>query len=178
MASTEAVVTSPTIDTFDLARWRWHLEGDVEVRRMPRLAESLSNSDGVLHYRIDGLIDDNGHPGADLRLHARLQLVCQRCNGMLEFALDRTTRFRFVANEQELNALPIQDDEIDAIIGSHTFNLYEWIEEEAILSLPLVPRHDECSLPTLQSDDTNTAARPNPFAVLTELKNAGNGERH
>ncbi len=77
-------------------------------------------------------------------LKGRLQLICQRCNAPLDFDLDRTTRFRFVANEEELNALPIEDDEIETIVGSGSMSVHDWIEDEAILSLPLVPRHDEC----------------------------------
>lgn len=167
---------SPTVDTFELARSRMQLDGEVEVQRLPRLAESLTSADGALRYRIDGLIDDGGHPGADLHLAGRLQLACQRCNNALEFALDRTTRFRFVAREEELNALPIEDDEVDAVVGSRTLNLYDWIEEEAILSLPLVPRHADCS-PPLQPDPEADRATRNPFAVLAALKSGG-GEPH
>ena len=78
----------------------------------------------------------------------RLQLICQRCNAPLDFELDRTTRFRFVATEEELNALPIEDDEIEVIVGSRSMSVHDWVEDEAILSLPLVPRHGECSAPS------------------------------
>ncbi len=52
-------------------------------------------------------------------------------------------------------------------------DLAAWIEDEAILSLPLVPRHEDCE-PTLPAHSAGHAApdRPNPFAVLAELKRA------
>lgn len=167
----------PSIDAFDFARSGGHLEGDVEVAQLPRLAESLINTDAILHYRIDGLIDDQGHLGAQMQLNGQLSLICQRCNAPLTFDLNRTTRFRFVSSEQELNALPIED-EADAVIGSQAMDVIAWVEDEAILSLPLVPRHQECSL-AVPIEVSGDAAHRNPFAELAAaLKNGGNNGQH
>ena len=168
-------VPSPTIDTFQLARSRQRIDGEVEIARLPRLAEYLTATGGVLRYRIDGVIDDLGHPAADMRLQGRLQLICQRCNAPLEFELDRTTRFRFVGTEEELNSLPIEDDEVDAAVGSPALNIHDWVEDEAILSLPLVPRHDACSPPLNPGGHQRAAKPPNAFAALPGLLNDGNG---
>ncbi len=172
-------VLSPTIDSFELARAGRRIEGEVAIARMPRLAEFVTTPQGNVRYGIAGLIDDEGHPAADLHLDARLQLICQRCNAPLDFDLDRTTRFRFVASEEELNALPIEDDEIDAIVGSRAMSVYDWIEDEAILSLPLVPRHEECSAPVTSDEAPSAVTTPNPFAVLLALRGDDDGtKRH
>lgn len=167
--------TSPTIDAFEFARSQAHLEAEVPVAQLARLAESLFSTDGVLRYRIDGLIDDAGRPGAEMRLQANLSLVCQRCNEPLPFDLDRTTHFRFVRSEEELNALPVEDDEIDAVVGSRAMDVIAWIEDEAILSLPLVPRHLSCSMPSELGGAEDPVQRANPFAELVALKHR-NGE--
>ena len=172
-------IPSPTIDSFELARSGRRIKGEVAIARLPRLAEFVTTAQGDLRYEIDGLIDDEGHPAADLHLNGRLRLICQRCNAALEFELNRTTRFRFVATEEELNSLPIEDDEIDAIMGSRNMSIHEWVEDEAILSLPLVPRHDECSAPLKADDGPAAVAAPNPFAVLLGLRNDDDGtKRH
>ena len=169
--------TSPTIDSFAFARTGRRVEGEVAVAQLPRLAEFIAASEGVLHYEIGGLIDDDGHPAADLHLKGQLNLICQRCNAPLEFGIDRTTRFRFVATEEELNSLPIEDDEIDAVVASRNMNIHDWVEDEAILSLPLVPRHDGCTAP-LSSDDVATPApASNPFAVLLALRDDDGGSK-
>ena len=50
-----------------------------------------------------------------------------------------------MASEEELNALPLDDDdEAEAIVGGRSTDIAAWLEDEAILSLPLVPRHDDC----------------------------------
>ena len=162
--------SSPTIDSFELARSGRRLEGEVAIAQLPRLAEFVTTQQRDLRYKINGLIDGEGHPAADLYLHGQLQLICQRCNAPLDFELDRTTRFRFVATEKDLNSLPIEDDEVDAIVGSQTMNIHDWVEDEAILSLPLVPRHDECSAPLNSEDAPNAVTAPNPFAVLLALR--------
>ena len=166
-----------TIDAWELARSRARIEGQVAIDQLPRLVESLALAEGVLRYRVAGWVDGAGHSGADLHLAATLQLACQRCNGALEFALDRVARFRFIASEEELNRLPVEDDEIDAVVGSQAMNLNEWLEDETILSLPLVPRHETCSVPAQPNDTVAPEARPNPFAELAALTRNGSGNR-
>jgi len=162
--------TSPTIDSFAFARAGRQLKGDVAVVQLPRLAEFVTASDGALHYEIEGLIDDDGHPAANLYLKGQLNLICQRCNAPLQFSIDRTTQFRFVASEEELNSLPIEDDDTDAVVGSRNMSIHDWVEEEAILSLPLVPRHDGCAAPAGSDDAAEPVPASSPFAVLLALR--------
>ena len=164
------------VDVFELAARRESVRGEIELARLPRLAGSLLSTAGALHYEVRGLIDADGHPGADLSLRGRLLLECQRCNAPFEFVLERETRFRFVRSEAELDALPLEDDEADVILGSQAMDLPGWIEDEAILSLPLVPRHESCSPVDGKSAQTvPTAQRPSPFAVLAALKGRATG---
>jgi uncharacterized protein len=160
------------IDVFELARERGVVEGDLALDTLGRLVASLVRSDGALHFRICGEVDARGHPGAEMQLRADLALQCQRCNQDLEYELRRDAHFRFVASEEDLAAIPIVDDDVEVIVGSHTMAVAPWVEDEAILSLPLVPRHDECHG---QYNDEAAATgaeseRPHPFAVLAGLK--------
>lgn len=168
---------SPAIDSFALARSRRRIEGGVAIAKLPRLAEFVAAVQGDVRYVIAGLIDDEGHPAADLHVAAQLKLTCQRCNTPLDFTLDRTTRFRFVASEEELNALPIEDDEIDAVVGARNMSIYDWVEDEVILSLPLVPRHEQCSAPSASGDDSAEIAAPNPFAALLASRGDDDGAK-
>jgi len=109
-----------------------------------------------------------------LHLDAELVLECQRCNREMNFFLQREAHFRFVATEEELNALPIDVDDLEVIAGSRQMDLAAWLEDEAILSLPLVPTHRDCApslRPLLHEDGADRASeRQNPFAVLAGLK--------
>ena len=81
--------SSPTIDSFAFARSGRRIEGEVAIAQLLRLAEFLTTSDGALSYQIDGLIDDEGHPAADLRLQGLLDVTCQRCNAPLQLGIDQ-----------------------------------------------------------------------------------------
>lgn len=160
---------APTVDVFRLARERGRLSGEATLADMPRLAQSVAGGDARVSYAIEGRVDSDGHPGAVVVLQARLTLRCERCNEPLAFDLDRTVPFRFVASEQELNAIPVEDDELELVIGSTAMPVLPWIEDEAILSLPLLPRHESCAI-ALGSVDEGQSERANPFAVLAALK--------
>ena len=166
---------SRTYDVLELARNGRVIEGTLPVSELPRLASSVAQPTGTLGYRIVGRLDDHGRAGALLRLTGDLALVCQRCGAPLPFHLEREAAFRFVASEEELNALPLDDDEeAEAIVGGHSTDLAAWLEDEAILSLPLVPRHDDCQpIATEAREESVAPARPNPFAALAQIK----GER-
>ena len=68
------------------------------------------------------------------------------------------------------------DDEVedDVLVISRDFDALALVEDELILSLPLVPLHELCpeTLPMSVADPAFEAAaeRPNPFGVLASLK--------
>ena len=159
----------PTFDAFRLARQGETLRGDAAMAELPRLASSVLDAGARLHYEVEGRVDSEGHPGAVMKLSGCLPLRCERCNASLPFMLEREVPFRFVGDEQELNALPIEDNEIEEVVGSPAMDLLAWVEDEAILSLPLVPRHDDCAVP-FADEEAASSGRPNPFAALAKLK--------
>lgn len=161
-----------TVDVFELARERGLIEGDLPLDALPRLASSLLRADGALHFRIRGEIDAQSHPGAELHLRADLALQCQRCSNEMRYPLRRDVHFRFVGSDQELAAIPIVDDEVEIIVGSRSMAVAPWLEDEAILSLPVVPRHEDCRVLVASevADEEPAPDRPNPFAALAALK--------
>ena len=61
----------------------------------------------------------------------------------------------------------------EKVVGSHHFDLLAQIEDELILSVPYVPKHEVC--PGAQAKvsdalDEPAVKRPSPFAVLEQLK--------
>ena len=109
-------------------------------------------------------------PGRNYSLRGDLVLQCQRCNSEMQYPLRRDVHFRFVGSDEELAALPIVDDDVEVIVGSHTMAVAPWVEDEAILSLPVVPRHEDCRALSPEAADADpTTDRPNPFAALADL---------
>lgn len=112
-------------------------------------------------------------PCLHLRAQATVMLRCQRCLEPLEHRLEADRHFVFVRDESTAQTLDAEtDDEVLAL--PRQLDLHELLEDELIMALPLVPRHDDC--PTAVAPDAVAAtqaaepARAHPFAVLETLR--------
>lgn len=135
---------SVQFDAFDLARRQGRLQGSLPLVRLTRLSGTLAESGGEIEYSIDARIDDRGRAGATLSMSADLTLVCQRCGAGMPWRLERTVDLRLVRTEAELDEVALDDDALEAIVAAGVSDAVAWIEDEAILSLPLVARHSSC----------------------------------
>ncbi len=117
-----------------------------------------------------------GEPEIWVHLEAEtaLNLQCQRCLQAVGTALAARRSFRFVADEATAAEIDA-DSEDDVLALTRALNLHNLLEDELILSLPLVPMHDTCPEPLSAPVDQAPAAeaRANPFAALAALKRKG-----
>jgi len=123
-----------------------------------------------------------GAPETWLTLSAQaiVRLQCQRCLGAVDVPIDVSRRFRFVSDETAAERL---DEEIEdeVLVLGRSLDLHELVEDELLLAMPLVPRHDVCpDAPPLAFGDEETEEdaadeRKNPFAVLAALKKGAGG---
>lgn len=111
-----------------------------------------------------------------LALHASVpvRLDCQRCLQPLTLTLQADRRLRFVRGEQEAARLD-EETEDDVLALEPRLDLAALIEDELILALPLVPRHDACPQPLAApaaADPVQAEAEtaPHPFAALAKWR--------
>ncbi|MFN7572549.1 MAG: YceD family protein [Betaproteobacteria bacterium] len=162
----------PRLDVFDLATHRRAVHGAVAVADLPRLAESLREATGELRYELRGHTDAHRRPAATLRLRGQVVLTCDRCSGPLVHELASEQGFFFVSDERELEALPVDPEaQADPLAGSTSFDLATLVEDEAILALPMSPRHAVC--PAGEAPTVAFESAPHPFAALAALKRRG-----
>lgn len=120
--------------------------------------------------------------GADddvwLHLQAKtfVPLTCQRCMTAVSTPIEVDQWYRFVATE-DIAMAEDDDAEEDLLVMEPQFDLLALLEDELLMALPLVPMHDECPVaPTLSVGDADLPdevagdGKPNPFAVLAQLK--------
>jgi uncharacterized protein len=111
-------------------------------------------------------------------LHVQAQvhiaLECQRCLQPVYAPLATERSFLFVADEALAAQLDADTDD-DVLELTRSLDLRELIEDELLLALPLVPRHETCPQPLLAPDTTlpDDEAAPHPFAALAALKRGG-----
>jgi uncharacterized protein len=156
--------------------------GFLTIDQLPRLVQEASvvlKGDGF-EWDVQSHFEDS--PGSeplqtlDLGLKGRIHLICQRC--MQDCAVDLAEKRRFVllATEDLADDYPIEDEEREALVASQHFNLLETIEDEILLSLPLIPKHPEgfCE-PQASSfgdegEEDTLEKSENPFNILKNMK--------
>jgi uncharacterized protein len=159
------------VDAFDFSRQKQERSGETAVADLPRLAAELIDDSGVLRWSVRGGVEVQGHPGLTLGVAGSVHLRCQRCLGPIDFEIDSSSVLILANDEASADALEEQldDDSLDVIPGSRTMDMAVMIEDEALLALPLSPRHDVC--PDSSALDALEQDKPaSPFAVLKNLK--------
>jgi uncharacterized protein len=192
-----------SLDIFEFARHQRSAVGSVSLACLPRLLAEVPPDAAQLPAALDWQARGSVKPQAgeaaqhderwlDLSVDGAVWLECQRCLAPHLQVLEVKVRYRIVETEAEADAAPLDDDEADVIVGSRQFDLVDLIEEEVLLSLPLVPKHAVCpavhdSLLTGvdggespsdgdQADEVpQVQEKTNPFAALAALKRGSSG---
>ena len=168
---------SSIIDPIQLAEKGARLSGELPVKGLSRLVEMCCNDEGSV--RIDLQFEHD--PVDDLRtlrgtIDARINVTCQRCMESMVLSLSAYPHLLLLraGDRDELmeggNALAVE----------RPITLGSLIEDELLLSMPMVPMHpsENCraqesrELLKLQEFAPNEKKRTKPFAVLAALKNA------
>jgi uncharacterized protein len=126
---------------------------------------------GDVAWRVQG--ERRAVPGSEpeiwlhLEASARVYRTCQRCLRPVEVALHVDRRLRFVADENLAAELDADSDD-DVLVLERALDLHDLVEDELLLALPMVPRHDRCPqpLPTPGDEAEPPGEAPHPFAVL------------
>jgi uncharacterized protein len=172
----------PKVDVKHAAQSALHLEGHDLLLNYERLTQEVQGLgvQNALNWvaSFDLRPDQIGHLASWLHLDIQVSLpqICQRCLGAVDVAIQIDREFRFVDSESTAEK---QDDESeeDVLVMSREFDLATLIEDEVLMDLPLVARHDVCPVPVkLVAEDADfegATEKPNPFAVLAKLKSPG-----
>lgn len=158
------------IDPVRLAEGRRLLQGELPVTAMPRLAAMLTDERGSVRVDMACGVDEEGILYLRGTLDVEVNIQCQRC--LEDFQLPLHSRFALavVAHESLAERLPEHYDPL--VVGEEPVFLRDIVEDELILSLPIVPKHPEGQCPAEKGGNENAekARRDNPFAALEVLK--------
>jgi DUF177 domain-containing protein len=168
---------SSIIDPIQLAEKGARLSGELPVKGLSRLVEMCCNDAGSV--RIDLQFEHD--PTDDLRtLHgtidAGINVTCQRCMESMALSLSVHPHLLLLRAGDRDEFL----ESGNALAIKRPVTLGSLIEDELLLSMPMVPMHpiDNCpakeSRELLRSQECapNEKKRTKPFAALAALKNA------
>lgn len=160
------------IDAFEFSRQGESRAGEFAVADLPRLAAEAVTPAGAIRWSLVGGRHAQGYPQLTLKVSGSVSLMCQRCLAPFEFGIDAETVLVLAQDEagaDELEAA-LDDDELEVIAGSRQFNVADLVEDEALLALPVSPRHDVCPGASPQQVAEDSGKAPSPFGVLKDWK--------
>ena len=135
------------------------------------LAETDCNQSGEVRAKLKFGVQA-GTPCLDGRVEADLELDCQRCMEPVTIHVEGSFRFGLIRSEEEAAMLPKEFEPF--MVTDSEQSLIELVEDELLLSLPIVARHEEqCSeiLQKHKEDDSVQHDTHRPFAGLKDLMN-------
>ncbi|MBX2807005.1 MAG: DUF177 domain-containing protein [Cellvibrionaceae bacterium] len=170
MSNTESVLPRQ-IDPRKFAQQGACLGGFIALVDLPRLAASLDEQDARITLNIAFGVDDQGMRYMQGEASATLSVICQRCLKPMPYALQAD--FKLAMLWREAQAVSVDKHWDPWVVGEGVTDIYPVIEDELILSLPLVVYHETLCIEDDAQDDAVTASPPvadNPFQVLSQVK--------
>jgi uncharacterized protein len=161
------------IHPWRMAAERGCLKGRLALATLPRLTAILDHADGEVVVALSAGRDEQGIRFIQGRLQAEVEWTCQRCLGPLRLPLDITVKLGLARDEAAADRL---SDEYDPLLIQEggSIAVADLIEDELLLALPQIPRHED--LRECQADGDLQPGAPaldlknrQPFAVLATL---------
>lgn len=169
-----------TLDPIRAALQGSEFQGIYELNDLKRLTQSCVSVDQDADVKVCFDVDPLGRRFFEGQVSCSVTLECQRCEKPFKKAISAEFCFTpvkevSIQNEDDgEEALPDAYDPIE-LEPNGEITLLKVIEDELILQLPSVPRHEseDCPASSQQMswgeiDDEDD--KPNPFAVLDQLK--------
>jgi DUF177 domain-containing protein len=158
------------VDPRKLALQGAHFKGVVPTKDMQRLSAAVESMAAEAAVELAFSIDESRHVVLEGHFEMDVSCQCQRCLQPVDNRLQGDMLFGVVWKEDRVDVLPKRYD--PWLIDSDTADLYGLVEDEILLSLPIVAYHEENACPgkgrysTGEFDDDAS----NPFGVLAQLK--------
>jgi len=153
------------------------IEGDIDLKSLPRLATAVVGGAEPVHAALQFALDPARHRVVTGHITAALSVTCQRCLQPMAITVDADLSVAIVATEEKAQQLPKHLEPWLLPDVEEMADLYEVIEDELLLSMPMVAYHDhQCldkslySTGTVQEEKPAESKKHNPFAVLGALK--------
>jgi uncharacterized protein len=150
------------------------LRGTLQLKNMPLLCSSLLMDEGEVQVELTFDVDRQRIRYIQGHVETEVVLQCQRCLESFKYGIISDFMSGLVNSEEAAKALPERYDPL--IVSDNQLIIKDMIEEELILSLPIVPMHDpkDCkkSLPLFVADDDTATSftKESPFKVIESLK--------
>ncbi|MBL1432644.1 MAG: DUF177 domain-containing protein [Gammaproteobacteria bacterium] len=169
------VVFEIDVDPYLQARRARHIQGSIAVAKFERLVDALQRDEGDVEVDIDFSSGARGRPQFQLAVKATLSAECQRCLSDFNFIVSSVKTMLVVKDAAAIENVPAECEPV-LVLEDELLSLMAVIEDELLLSLPAMPKHDDCQMAVDSNsyddgdEEEELEERVNPFAVLSQLK--------
>lgn len=160
-----------TINPVQLAKRNEQIQGQLLLSQCERLSTLLQENTGHVDFCLRFMQDDVKRVIVDVTVSTALRLECRRCLQTLTYPVDIAVQLAVVEESEVAETLP--DNYEPLLLVDSEVSLVSLIEDEILLSLPVLASHPEgeCDvvLPT-DTVDSEIDKRKNPFEVLKKFR--------
>lgn len=130
---------------WQLAGARAGVAGSVSIGLLARAVAELPAQRGTIGYRLQFAISEEGQCIIDLHINGSLRLRCECCLQLGRHELERNTRLVVVDGED--GAAALRQDREPVCLQDGRLCLRRLIEDDVLLSLPMVFAHERDACP-------------------------------
>ena len=171
------MLTEPLPTTLDVRKAAARgvtVRGALVLSEMARLQEVLASSEGVVEAEIAFARDEENRFIATVSVTAEVEVNCQRCLESMALTVQSENRLAIARDLELASQLPSRYE--PWVVETEQGDLWALVEDELILSLPIVSLHESEECNELLKDYRRPPSLPeeeaadNPFKVLEQLK--------
>ncbi len=141
------------------------IDGWVDIKNMPNLLETQARKEGKVDLEIIlGVSKSEKSAILEINIKTRLDFICQRCMGLIEGdEFETNSTFLVLRTDRNKNT---DRKNIDIIVCEKKLDIVSLVEQELILSAPMIAKHEDCGM----NYKNELVERENPFANLLNVK--------
>lgn len=134
-----------TLDPIRVAKQGAHLEGQLSLHLCERLQAICDQADLQARVIMDLNMDIKANvPFIRGNITTTVNMICQRCNKPMQYDLDIPFSLCPMASEKQAKNLPSEYEPL--MVHDEQVIVSEMIEDEILLALPMIPRHEDGQL--------------------------------
>lgn len=149
------------------------LSGVIALSQLPRVMDVIEDEgEGDVEIELEFSCDEQRQRLLKGKLGASVALLCQRCLEPVRLPVASEFTLGMVLNDEQARNLPKSYEPL--MVEPEHLDLYDVVEEELLLSLPMFAYHEHCQAQMGKIADAKEKVeltkKPNPFSVLSVLK--------
>lgn len=164
------------VDAVRLVQVNQRFNAKINSENLTRLQSAVVHCGEFVSCEIEFHQDESKHRLISGSVQAQISMICQRCLEEVDLPIQSDFQVGLVFDDQQAAQLPRSYEPVE-LDAEGRLNLWQLIEDEMLLSLPILPAHavGECEAKKIVAEPIaeipdSSDERENPFAVLAKLK--------